>query len=148
MQFPPKIPLSHLPGLYLTPSKSMWQPKSAIGKKVFFCPHVKQTQRLTETVSFRASAASCSTWCIFGGPLWRCQPAWDDRQSRRHVAGNQALQCDFDVRVFLGFALKRPVQKFQCQNMSTIISVSCPDMENHPTFCFCRCGTNDCQGRH
>lgn len=63
-------------------------------------------------ISFQAAVVSCSTWWIFDSPVWRCQPVWADRQSRRHVAGNQALQCDFDVRIFLGFALKWPVQKF------------------------------------
>lgn len=69
-------------------------------------------QCLVETILSLATAVS-STWWIFASPVWRCQPVWDDRQSRRYVAGNQAIQCDFDVRVFLGFALKWPAQKFQ-----------------------------------
>lgn len=115
--------------LYLMPSKSMWQSKSVIRKKVFFCPHVKQIQRLMETISFQAMVFSCSLWWMFGNPLRTRQLVWDDRQSRRHVAVNQGLQCDFDVRLFFGFALKLPVQKFQHQNMSTIISIVCTTWE-------------------
>lgn len=104
-------------GLYLMPSKSMWQSKSVIRKKVFFCPHVKQIQHLMETISFQAMVFSCSVWRMFGNSLRTRQLVWDDRQSRRHVAVNQGLQCVFDVR--LSFWDLRLNYLFKSSNIKT-----------------------------
>lgn len=50
---------------------------------------------------------------------------WDEREIRRHISRNQEIQCDFDVKAFLEFALKLPVQRYNSQNMPIIARTPC-----------------------
>lgn len=140
-----KIPLSHLPGLYLMPSKSMWQSKSAIRKKVFFCPHVKQMQCLAETISFQAFPAAHDGYLVA-----QCEGVRRCGMIGRVVGTSLAIK-RYNVILMSGFFLDLHLNDLfkssKRQNMSTISAFS-PDMENHTTFCYYWCGMSDCQLCH
>lgn len=115
-----KIPLSHLPGLYLMPSKSMWQSKSAIRKKVFFCPHVKQMQCLAETMSFQATAHD-------GYLVAQCEGVSRCGMIGRVVGTSLAIKW-YNVILMSGFFLDLHLNDLlkssKRQNMSTISAFS------------------------